>query len=201
MRQNFVPLDAIIIQTATVRVFERICYGQSIRPFGGGGGMCILVEICEKRPFQKCMGWGGGMVTFLSKQSCKLDDAQDGAMLEGPLIILNPNHPHCCPLPQGQRPHWGTHPPACELEHIFFGFSQSCSLPALTGTHPVLRGMAHKPSVVRSTLGCLVSQVHTGCCEPAVRGFFARPVPSHLHPLCTPRVSPFMHQRLLWCIR
>ena len=24
-----------------------------------GGGMCILFEICEKRPFQKCMGWGG----------------------------------------------------------------------------------------------------------------------------------------------
>ena len=25
----------------------------------GGGGMCMLFEICEKRPFQKCMGWGG----------------------------------------------------------------------------------------------------------------------------------------------
>ena len=24
-----------------------------------GGGMCMLSEICEKRPFQKCMGWGG----------------------------------------------------------------------------------------------------------------------------------------------
>ena len=27
-----------------------------------GGGMCILFEICEKRPFQKCMVWGGGQV-------------------------------------------------------------------------------------------------------------------------------------------
>ena len=27
---------------------------------GGGGGMCTLFEICEKRPFQKCTGWGGG---------------------------------------------------------------------------------------------------------------------------------------------
>ena len=81
--------------------------------------MCILFEICEKRPFQKCMGWGGGQeVTFLGK----LDNAQDRAMLEGPLIILNPNRPHCCPLPQGQGPHWGTHPPACELEHIFSVF-------------------------------------------------------------------------------
>ena len=24
-----------------------------------GGGMCMLFEICEKRLFQKCMGWGG----------------------------------------------------------------------------------------------------------------------------------------------
>ena len=26
----------------------------------GGGGMCILFEICKKTPFQKCMGWGRG---------------------------------------------------------------------------------------------------------------------------------------------
>ena len=35
------------------------------------------------------------MITFLSKWSCKVDDAQDRAMLEGPLIILNSNRPHC----------------------------------------------------------------------------------------------------------
>ena len=27
--------------------------------FHRGGGMCMLFEICEKRPFQKCMGSGG----------------------------------------------------------------------------------------------------------------------------------------------
>ena len=125
-----------------------------------GGSMGILFEICEKRPFPKCMGWGGGkMITFLSKRSCKVDDAQVKAMLEGPLIILNRLNRHCCPpLPQGQGPHWGTHPPACEFEHFFFSFSQSCSLRALTGTPPLLRGMAHRPSVVRSTLRCLVSR-------------------------------------------
>ena len=32
---------------------------QTCPHLGGGGGMCILFEICEKRPFQKCMGWGG----------------------------------------------------------------------------------------------------------------------------------------------
>ena len=33
----------------------------------------------------------------------------------------------------------------------FFKFSQSCNLRAFTGTHPSLRGIAHRPSVVRST--------------------------------------------------
>ena len=37
------------------------------------------------------------MITFLSKWSCKVDNAQDRTMLEGPLIILNPNCRHCCP--------------------------------------------------------------------------------------------------------
>ena len=32
--------------------------------------MCMLFEICEKKPFQKCMGWGGG--TFFSTTAAKL---------------------------------------------------------------------------------------------------------------------------------
>ena len=39
------------------------------------------------------------MITFLSKWSCKVDDAQDRAMLQGPLIILNLNRRHYCPFP------------------------------------------------------------------------------------------------------
>ena len=35
----------------------------------------------------------------------------------------------------------------------------------------------------------------TGLFRPPVR-----PVRTHLHPLCTPKVSPFPHQRLSWCI-
>ena len=62
------------------------------------------------------------MITFLSKWSCEVDDVEDRAMLEGPLIILNMNRRHCCPFPHGQGPHWGTHPLACELEHIFSVF-------------------------------------------------------------------------------
>ena len=40
--------------------FELLVQCAKIPSRGGGGGMCILFEICEKRPFQKCMGRGGG---------------------------------------------------------------------------------------------------------------------------------------------
>ena len=46
---------------------------------GGGreGGMCILFEICQKIPFQKCMRWGGGGVRWshFSAQHNTLDGA------------------------------------------------------------------------------------------------------------------------------
>ena len=41
------------------------------------------------------------------------------AMPQGSLIIPNPNSCHRCPFPQGPGLHWGTHPPACDLEHTF----------------------------------------------------------------------------------
>ena len=47
---------------------------------------------------------GGGRWSHCWADSCKLGHAQDRAMLEGLQIILNPNRPHCCPLPQGQGP-------------------------------------------------------------------------------------------------
>ena len=38
--------------------------------------MCMLFEICEKRPFQKCMGWGGGRWSQFCAQSCTREDTQ-----------------------------------------------------------------------------------------------------------------------------
>ena len=41
--------------------------------------MCMLFEICEKRPFQKCMGWeggGGGRWSQFCTKSCKRKDTQ-----------------------------------------------------------------------------------------------------------------------------
>ena len=31
-------------------------------------GMCILFEICGKRSFEKCMGWGGGVDDHILEQ-------------------------------------------------------------------------------------------------------------------------------------
>ena len=40
--------------------FYNFCFRvQTCRHLGGGGGMCILFEICKKTPFQKCVGLGG----------------------------------------------------------------------------------------------------------------------------------------------
>ena len=45
-------------------IFHKFCFHvQTCRHVGEG--MCILFEICKKTPFQKCMGWVGG-VTFFS---------------------------------------------------------------------------------------------------------------------------------------
>ena len=110
---DWVSISLGIIQIAPTRWVLAFFQGFMIfwsnapkfRPIALGGGYVYTFEICEKRPFQKCMGGAGGwMITFLSKWSCKVDDAQDRAMLEGPLIIPNPNRPHCCPFPHGRDP-------------------------------------------------------------------------------------------------
>ena len=76
----------------------------------------------------------------------------------------------------------------------FLNFSQSCSLRSFSGARPVLRGIAHRLSVVRPTFRCLVNRT----LQPAF-GSAARVMMTHLHPLSTPRASSFAHQRLLWC--
>ena len=39
--------------------FYNFCFCVQTCRHLGGGGMCILFEICKKTPFQKCMGLGG----------------------------------------------------------------------------------------------------------------------------------------------
>ena len=162
--------------------------------------MCILFEICEKRPFQKCVGrrgGGGEMITFLTKRSCKVDDAKDRAMLEGPLIILNPNRPHCCSLPRGQGPHWGTHSPVCELERIFSSFPNPAACVPLYD--PKIDLQKKRPlwtSKFGAPYGSMQVAVNRLCeaSWPAWQG--AGSPSSKFHP----RACSFANQRLLWCI-
>ena len=57
-----------------------------------------------------------------------------------------------------------------------FNFSQSCSLCSCPPPPPV-RGIAHRPSVVRSTFCCLVNRT------------LRHGTSTHLHPLSNPRAS------------
>ena len=93
------------------------------------GCMCLLFEICEKRPFQKCIGWGGGgkVVTFLSTRAAKsahkhalnishgkvqnmLSDGPSFWCTSGDLHVL-PSAPNQrqCRLPEihAEKPCWG----------------------------------------------------------------------------------------------
>ena len=48
--------------SAISTTFASMC--KHVVTWGGGGGMCILFEICKKTAFQKCMGWGRGVCHF-----------------------------------------------------------------------------------------------------------------------------------------
>ena len=79
-------------------------------------------------------------------------------------------------------------------------FPQSCSLRAFTGTRPVLRGMAYRRSLVRSTFRCLVSRT---LCH-AVASLHADFTQTKPRWGCrftgSGAVPKSNHQRLLWCI-
>ena len=74
----------------------------------------------------------------------------------------------------------------------FFNFCQSCNLRAFTGTQPSLRGMAHRPSVVRSTFRCLINPTlrqgvsgRYGAFLPGYQAHAEQPAPT-LHPQSEP---------------
>ena len=87
---------------------------------------------------------------------------------------------------------FGQTSPCLLLGTYFFSFCQSCNLRLFTGTHPEFRGIAQRPSVVRSTFRCLVSLT----LRHSARGLHA----TNLHPGSTPRACSFANQRLLRCI-
>ena len=121
-----------------------------------GGGMCILFEMCKKTPFQKCMGLGGRGCDF-SAQHNTWDSAHKHST--APFIHFYSESLSLSALlfsgragtPLGQTS------PCLWTGTYFFNFCQSCNLRAFTRTQPSLRGMAHRPSVVRSTFRCLIN--------------------------------------------
>ena len=81
----------------------------------------------------------------------------------------------------------GAHIPVLVTGNIFLQFFPILQPAWLTGTHPVFRGMAHRPSVVRSTFRCLVSwTLRHGMASLSRQN---------------PRACSFSHQRFQWHIR
>ena len=107
---------------------------------GGGGYVYIFFEICEKRTFQKCMGWGGG-VTFLSTE-LETRRCRGWSNTQGPTDYSKSESSPLLSLSTRAGTPLGHTSPCLWMGTYFFNFCQSCSLRAFTGTHPVLRGMA-----------------------------------------------------------
>ena len=128
---------------------------------GGGGGMCILFEICKKTPFQKCMGWGG--VTFFSVAQHIGRCTQTWHCTVHPFLFRITVIVSIPFFRQGWDPIRADIPLFVDRD-IFLQF-----LPILQPTclhwHPTFVN-GHGPQAI----GC---EVHEGCCESAVRGFLA----------------------------
>ena len=56
--------------------FYKLCSDVQTCHHIGWGGVGVYFLKSEKRPFQKCMGWVGGVGSQFSAQSCTLDGAQ-----------------------------------------------------------------------------------------------------------------------------
>ena len=130
--------------------------GNMLSPWGGGvGGMCILFEICKKTPFQKCMGWGG--FTFFSVAQHIGRCTQTWHCTIHLHFYSESLSSSAFPFSGRAGTPLGQTSPCLWTGTYFFNFCQSCNLCAFTGTQPSIRGMAHRPSVVRSTFRCLVN--------------------------------------------
>ena len=99
---------------------------------GGGGGMCILFEICKKRPFQKCMGSGrgGGGLPFFSVAQHIGRCTQTWHCTVHPFLFRITVIVSI--FQAGLGPHSGRHPPVCGQGHISSIFADpATSVPSL----------------------------------------------------------------------
>ena len=120
---------------------------------GGGGGMRVFFDICEKRLLQKCMGWGSGGHIFEHRATHWMVHTNRHCPVELSLfrsiVVIGIAF---------FRQAWD--PVGADItlfvdRDIFLQFSQSCNLRAFTCNHPSLRGKAHRP---RSTFSSLLNR-------------------------------------------
>ena len=133
---------------------------------GGGGGMCILFEICKKTPFQKCMGWGRGVCHF-SAQRITLD----GAHKHGTALFIrfySKSLPSSAFLFSGRAgTPFGQTSPCLWTGTYFFNCEASVGC-VFQPQNWAAKAVAS--AVVR--MSCSLWE-HVGGCERAVRGFLA----------------------------
>ena len=135
------------------------------------GGMRILLEICEKRPFQKCVGWGGGGVdghifvqTELQIRQCTRRSSVRGTTdySESELSSLLP------PSTRAGTTCWTFFSKSTSMHMA----KNSCCEASVGCTLPSQNWLAKEAASAVVRIWCSL-WVHAGCCEPAVRGLFA----------------------------
>ena len=83
----------------------------------GGGCVCFSKSVRKGHFRNVWVGGGVGGHSF-AHRAVRGRTHRAQAMVQGSLIISNPIRCHRCPFLQGPGLHWGTHPRACDWEHI-----------------------------------------------------------------------------------
>ena len=128
-------------------------------PRRGGGGVCVyFLKSVRKSRFRNVWVWGGGgRCSHFSTQSCTLDGAHKHA-LQSHQVYSESSSSVALPFSGKAGTPLGQTSPHLWTGTYFFNLSQPRGLRSFSGTHPVLRGIAHLPSVVRSTFRCFVKE-------------------------------------------
>ena len=87
-----------------------------------GGGYVLLFEICEKGPFQKCMGWGGRRWSQFCAQSCTREDTQGTGKCSRDHILFRIRFTVIAAPFQKGRDSIGAHIPLLVTGNILFQF-------------------------------------------------------------------------------
>ena len=137
--------------------FYNFCFHvQTCRHLGGGGVCVYFLKSARKGHFRNAWVGGRGGLPFFSVAQQIGRCTQTWHCTVHPFLFRTTVIVSIPFFRQGWDPIRQTCP-CLWTGTYFFNFYQSCNLRAFTGTQPSLRGMAHRPSVVRSTFHCLIN--------------------------------------------